>query len=199
MKFLTRLFADKSPPVTIPFQRVKDSLPAWENAVQDNDFTDYVFRTLGISRIRHLNATTYRILADEDRFFSLPKMHDLEETAKIYASEGVFVTAYQAGKNRGFAVLTRQDIPGIQHTHESRHVLAGFSGLVDEDGQSVRVLRLIAGNKGPDGRVKGLKNIAITPESASQTIDSISLFSMELMNGGKLDARFILNSLTNTP
>lgn len=194
MSILGNIFGPKATPVTIPHNVVKNAV--WgqrDRYVQNNDFTDYVFRTLGISRLNHLSANTFMLLSDSSKRFMLEQTHDMEEECGLPASSGAFVTAYvpPLSGRKGLAVLIRDDIPGVSHSQPDKHVVLAFNGYFDRDlinAKTFTFSSILTASFNKQGQVSGLDALLLTPETAKNALDYAKTCINQIARGGPLTA-----------
>lgn len=133
MALLASLFKKKSAPVTVPYSAIKALIVGGDPAAyqSDCDYTDVVFRIMGIGRIHHPFAKTTRYLTDPEQTFSLGIGHDLENPLKLFASSGLFVTAYKTLPHweNGLAVIIRDSIADVRSCQPGKNVILGLKGV----------------------------------------------------------------------
>ncbi|HEY8190472.1 MAG TPA: hypothetical protein VIF12_07280, partial [Micavibrio sp.] len=97
LKFkLKETFQDRADPITIPCAELEKIVWAKQSAyTHDDDYTDYVFRTLGIGRLNHMRAVTDRCLVNDRQTFALERSNDTHDDIEFHGSAGFFITTYQ--------------------------------------------------------------------------------------------------------
>lgn len=192
-------FAQNAAPVFLPYGQVKALWESNPGFVKDNDYTDVVFRIMGISRIHHGLSGTFRYLANPDLKFALGVGNTRENPLSFFASEGLFATAYKTlpGMRNGLALLLRDRIEGVETCQPERNIITGLAGI--QAGDRFQVTRILSGLRNKDGRINGLKSMPVTAAEAEIALGLMAV-AMDMMScTGQLDLTQIVETVRDNP
>jgi len=190
MPFLKDLFGLKSAPVSIPaddFFNVIWNQP--RRFTKDNDYTDYVFKTLGIARINHPKSNTWMYVSNPGQKVPFETLTDYETPRTALASQGVFVTAYNTPfmGRYGLGFLVRDRLDGIKCSQPNRHVSVAMAGFENPDTYTFDITRIRVGELNSKKRVQSLYNLPVTPENAAKAFELATLGIGQIMRDEPID------------
>jgi hypothetical protein len=196
MAKLSGPFSRKSAPVLLSYTEVKS---LWErNAAfeKDNDYTDVVFRIMGIGRIHHTLAGTFRYLTDPQQTFSLGKASHLDTPLEFYGSEGMFVTGYKTlGLKNGLALVLRDQIRDVADCQPSKNVVVGIKGIHQGDDRFL-VTGIVSGTRNQRGRITGLQVLPVTQEEAEIALTVMTVCMQQMVSEKSLDLNKAVETIT---
>lgn len=193
---ITSLFSSKAAPVTVPYPGLKEII--WSEPGQyqrDDDYTDFVFRVLGIGRLHHFQSATYRYLTNPDEKYALGTGNDLDAPLKLHGSAGLLVTAYRTlSGGKGLAVLLRDRIPDVSSCAPGKHIVLGLKG-VNRDDDRFEVTGLVSSRLDKNGRVTALDAVPLTQENAETLLTFLAVCMRQMQGEHRLDLPEALESL----
>ena len=190
MTLLSSRFGQKAAPVTLSYQALREVIVAGnpDSYERDRDYTDVVFRIMGIARVHHPLAVTTRYLTDPQQTFALGSAHALETPLELYGSAGLFVTVYKTlpGWGDGLALILRDQIIDVAHCQPDKNVVIGLKGL-NTGGDRFLVTGIACGKIDKKGHIIGLEHRSPAQKDADTALALAAILMRQMRDSKRLD------------
>lgn len=155
-----------------------------DKLVVDNDYTDFVLRTIDGPHTRR--ATTLRYTFNPAQRYLEDRHDNAGNPMLFYGSEGMLMTAY---RDNGLAFILHDQIRELRDNTAERHVVLAMDGRCDHAAGTYQVRRMLAGSMDKHDRIYALNPVELTRDNVERGVAVLALSMRQMLGGTRLNLR----------